>query len=443
MIRRRRGDTNTRCGSKTSPTWDRHRRRSAHARRAARVRCGNPDRSTSDSSSRTSPSSASGSARARSRGATMVGINPTRRGAELASDIRHTDCQLVVTEPQALAVARRSRPRASRATASSSSTPTSIASTCDRTTRRRRSRRTRRPTRPALLVFTSGTTGRAEGGRSSRNAGSPATDARSATARSSPPSRSATWRCRCSTPTRCTPVGRRRSYVGARSRCAGASPRRRSSTTSARYGATYFNYVGKPLSYILATPASPDDRDHTLARPRQRRRRTRHRAASANASACRSPTATARPKAASSIRRSADQPQGRARPRCPRACSSSTRRRASRAHPREFDDDGPAAQPDECIGEIVEQRGPSAFEGYYKNDEADARADAQRLVLVGRPRLPRRRRMASGSPGATTTGCGSTARTSPPRPSNASSRAFPASCSPRCTPCPRPTSATR
>lgn len=31
-------------------------------------------------------------------GATVVGINPTRRGAELAHDIRHTDCVLVVTE---------------------------------------------------------------------------------------------------------------------------------------------------------------------------------------------------------------------------------------------------------------------------------------------------------------------------------------------------------
>src|SRR5579885_801217 len=30
--------------------------------------------------------------------ATVVGINPTRRGAELARDIRHADCQLVVTE---------------------------------------------------------------------------------------------------------------------------------------------------------------------------------------------------------------------------------------------------------------------------------------------------------------------------------------------------------
>src|SRR4051794_3332227 len=31
-------------------------------------------------------------------GATVVGINPTRRGAELARDVRHTDCQLIVTD---------------------------------------------------------------------------------------------------------------------------------------------------------------------------------------------------------------------------------------------------------------------------------------------------------------------------------------------------------
>jgi fatty-acyl-CoA synthase len=31
-----------------------------------------------------------------------------------------------------------------------------------------------------------------------------------------------------------------------------------------RYGATYMNYVGKPLAYILATPERPDDADNTL-----------------------------------------------------------------------------------------------------------------------------------------------------------------------------------
>src|SRR5438445_13501581 len=31
-------------------------------------------------------------------GAVVVGVNPTRRGAELARDITHTDCQVIVTE---------------------------------------------------------------------------------------------------------------------------------------------------------------------------------------------------------------------------------------------------------------------------------------------------------------------------------------------------------
>src|SRR5699024_3849734 len=31
-------------------------------------------------------------------GATVVGINPTRGGAELAQEVSHTDCQLVVTD---------------------------------------------------------------------------------------------------------------------------------------------------------------------------------------------------------------------------------------------------------------------------------------------------------------------------------------------------------
>jgi fatty-acyl-CoA synthase len=31
-------------------------------------------------------------------GATVVGINPTRRGAELAADIRGTDCAVIVTD---------------------------------------------------------------------------------------------------------------------------------------------------------------------------------------------------------------------------------------------------------------------------------------------------------------------------------------------------------
>src|SRR5260370_26304737 len=34
--------------------------------------------------------------------AAVVGINPTRRGSELEGDIRHADCQLIVTETRYL-----------------------------------------------------------------------------------------------------------------------------------------------------------------------------------------------------------------------------------------------------------------------------------------------------------------------------------------------------
>jgi fatty-acyl-CoA synthase len=37
-------------------------------------------------------------------GATIVGINPTRRGEELAADVRHTDCQYVVTDREHVAL---------------------------------------------------------------------------------------------------------------------------------------------------------------------------------------------------------------------------------------------------------------------------------------------------------------------------------------------------
>jgi hypothetical protein len=37
-------------------------------------------------------------------GATLVGINPTRRGADLARDVTHTDCALLVTETEHLAL---------------------------------------------------------------------------------------------------------------------------------------------------------------------------------------------------------------------------------------------------------------------------------------------------------------------------------------------------
>ena len=55
-------------------------------------------------------------------GATLVGINPTRRGAELARDIQHTDCALLLTEPTHLGLLEGAGRRRRRPIGCSSST---------------------------------------------------------------------------------------------------------------------------------------------------------------------------------------------------------------------------------------------------------------------------------------------------------------------------------
>ena len=78
-----------------------------------------------------------------------------------------------------------------------------------------------------------------------------------------------------------------------------------------KYGVTFFNYVGKPLTYILATPDAARRRRHHVAhRVRQRGRAASTSTASRSASAASSSTATARPRAASTCRRPTDTPQG-------------------------------------------------------------------------------------------------------------------------------------
>ena len=47
-------------------------------------------------------------------GHVIVGLNLTRRGEELARDIRHTDCAVVLTDPAHADAPRRARPRRRR-----------------------------------------------------------------------------------------------------------------------------------------------------------------------------------------------------------------------------------------------------------------------------------------------------------------------------------------
>ena len=170
------------------------------------------------------------------------------------------------------------------------------------------------------------------------------------------------------------------------------SPRRAGCADVRRYGATYFNYTGKPLAYLLATPEQPDDADNPLRVAFGNEGSPEVVDASPGASASRSSTPTARPRAASRSNRDASEPGRRARARGPaRAGRRRRRQRAARA---------PASTPTAgCVERRRvrrrdrQHRGRRPVRGLLQQRRGDRPDHALRLVLVGRPRLPRRRRL--------------------------------------------------
>jgi fatty-acyl-CoA synthase len=195
-------------------------------------------------------------------GAAVVGINPTRRGEELAHDVRHTDCQLVVTdadgaalleglelgvEHDAILVVDTPGYEKRLAPYAGAPVPDSLPP----------------PETRLLLLFTSGSTSapKAVVCSTGRLAGAglrmlePFNITRDSVLYESMPlfhgnALMANWAQ--SVAAGCAVALRRRFTAS------GFLPDIR------RFGATYFNYVGRALSYILATPETPDDRDNRL-----------------------------------------------------------------------------------------------------------------------------------------------------------------------------------
>ncbi len=196
-------------------------------------------------------------------GAAVVGINPTRRGTELARDINHTDCQLIITDASmrpllddipldlpsdrildidspawAAAVARAAEAVAGGARDSLGA-----------------------PDPEALfaLLFTSGSTGapkavRMTQGRAARavpNAMFESTDV-----------------LYCAMPLYHGNALNANLFYALRSGATIALRRKFSASAFLpdvqRYGVTYFNTVGRALNHILSTPESADDRNHSI-----------------------------------------------------------------------------------------------------------------------------------------------------------------------------------
>lgn len=304
-------------------------------------------------------------------GATLVGINPTRRGAELARDIRHTDCQLIVTESNYLPLldgldlgipAERILTIDSAAFAAGlarhvgSPVPDVEVAPGDR----------------LLLLFTSGTSGAPKAVICTQS--KLAMTGHGLIAIAGIHSKSVAYQVMPMFHSNALFAGYAPTVVAG-----AASALRRKFSASGflpdvrRYKATYFNYVGKPLSYILTTPEQPDDAENTLEYVFGNEGADLDLERFSKRFNVPVKDGYGSTEGGTSISRTDDMPKGALGVADPavKVIDSETEKECP---PAEFDPHGRLTNPVEAIGEIVNTAGSGMFEGYYKNDEAnDAR----------------------------------------------------------------------
>ncbi len=135
-------------------------------------------------------------------------------------------------------------------------------------------------------------------------------------------------------------------------------------------GVTYFNYVGKPLSYILATPEQPDDADNPLIRAFGNEGSTDDVAKFAERFGVAVTDSYGSTEGGATVVRTPDTPPGAlgVSGEGTLVLDSETGEECPPAH---FDDRGRLTNAEEAIGELVSKTGGAGFEGYWHNDDAE------------------------------------------------------------------------
>jgi fatty-acyl-CoA synthase len=136
------------------------------------------------------------------------------------------------------------------------------------------------------------------------------------------------------------------------------------------YGATYFNYVGKPLSYILATPERADDADNPLVRAFGNEGSADDVARFAERFAVSVTDSYGSTEGGATVARTPDTPPG-ALGRAPEGTVVLDPLTGDECPPARFDGHGRLLNADEAIGELVSKSGGAGFEGYWRNDDAE------------------------------------------------------------------------
>ena len=299
----------------------------------------------------------------------MVGINPTRRGAELERDLRHTECALLVTEERhapLLAGLDLAVPEERRFVVGTARWHEGIgahAGAADPDV-------ALDPAAPYLLIFTSGTTGHPKAAICSQ--------ARIAAIAENLRER---WDLVPDDVTyQAMPMFHSNQLMAgwAPSVRAGATMvlRRRFSASGflpdvRRHGITYMNYVGKPLTYILATPEHPDDADNTLRVAFGNEGAEHDLKRFAERFGCTVLDSYGSTEGSVSIGRTPDTPPGSLGRGIPGTVILDPET-GEECPPAVFDESGRITNAEACVGEIANRETAGTFEGYYRNAEAQA-----------------------------------------------------------------------
>ncbi|MDT9689219.1 AMP-binding protein [Streptomyces sp. P9(2023)] len=196
-------------------------------------------------------------------GAAVAGINPTRRGAELARDITHTDCRVLVTQRAYLPLLDGVPLPGVRVLVTDTDAYRELLAPFEGAKPGEAVARAVRPDSRMLLYFTSGSTGAPKAAICSQGRLAAAGASLVAHFRIRPDDVHYI----------CMPMFHGNAVIAdwapALAAGAGVALRDRFSASGflsdvREFGATYFTYVGRAIQYLLATPAGPDDRAHGL-----------------------------------------------------------------------------------------------------------------------------------------------------------------------------------
>jgi fatty-acyl-CoA synthase len=301
-------------------------------------------------------------------GAVIVGLNPTRRGPELARDVTHTDCQLIITEHRyrgLLSDAGDAIPSDRILDIDGAEWGTELASVADRPV----PEVALAPDDLFMLIFTSGTSGDPKAVRCTH-------------AKITTPGTAVVGHLQLTREDRAylsMPLFHSAAVMAGWSPTivSGASMamRRKFSASSfladvRRYGCTWFNYIGKPLAYVLATPERPDDADNPL--------RVAMGNESTHADVARFSArfglyvfdGYGATESGLNILRTPETPPNAMGP-LPEGVAILHQETGEPAATARFDADGRLLNGAEAIGEMVNTRGAGAFLGYYGDEEAE------------------------------------------------------------------------